>query len=81
MNIVSGTLRRNVLGAIALKRTIATSRSEATTTEAEPDNERTASAQEPPRPTNPQRAQRTPGATATEQPGGEPFPLDILFQE
>ena len=51
------------------------------TTEAEQDNETTARAQEPPRPINPQRAQRTPGATATEQPGGEPFPLDKLFQE
>ena len=62
-------------------RTIATSRSEATTTESEPDDETKARAQGPPRPTNPKAMRRPPGATSTESRGGEPFPLDRLFQE
>ena|SRR5579885_1450796 len=44
--VVGGTSRRNVLGAIASKRTIATSRSEATTTDSESDDQTTVRAQE-----------------------------------
>src|SRR5262249_59074640 len=46
---------RNMLGAIASARTIATSRSEATTTESEPDNQTTVRAQESPRPRGPMK--------------------------
>src|SRR5215510_6855802 len=47
--VVGGTSRRNVLGAIASKRTMATSRSEATTTDSRPDDQTTVRAQESPR--------------------------------
>src|SRR4051812_25527482 len=63
------------------QRTIATSRSEATTTESEPDNETTGRPQETLRSTNPKKTRRAPGATLTEQPRRKPFPLDRLFQE
>src|SRR5262249_8845671 len=79
--LVGGSSRRNVLGAIASQRTIATSRSEATTTESGPDNQTTARAQESPRPTNPRNKRCPPGATVTEPPRGKPLPLDKLFQE
>src|SRR5215468_3467973 len=52
--VVGGTSRRNVLGAIASKRTIATSRGEATTTDSEPTTRRREESRNP-------RAQRTPG--------------------
>src|SRR5215468_1097677 len=64
--VVGGTSRRNVLGAIAAKRTIATSRSEATTTESEPDEQTTRRAQGSLRPTNPGKTRRPPSATVTE---------------
>ena len=44
--VVGGTSRRNVLGAIASKRTSATSRSEATTTDSESDDQTAVRAQE-----------------------------------
>src|SRR6516225_6672517 len=79
--VVGGTSRRNVLGAIASKRTIATSRSEATTTDSEPDDQTTVRAQESPRPAHPGNKRCPPGATVTEPPRGKPLPLDKLFQE
>ena len=79
--VVGGTSRRNVLGAIASKRTIATSRSEATTTDSEPDDQTAVRAQESPRPPNPRNKRRPPGATVTKPPRGKPLPLDRLFQE
>jgi hypothetical protein len=69
------------LAGLRRQRTIATSRSEATTTETEPDDETAAGAQESPRPTSPRKMRRTPRATGTELPRGKPFPLDKLFQE
>jgi hypothetical protein len=79
--IVGGTSRRNVLGAIASKRTMATSRSEATTTESEHDDQTTVRAQESPRPTNPRNKRHPPGAIVTKPPRGKPLLLDKLFQE
>src|SRR5262245_38832031 len=79
--IVGGTSRRNVLGAIASKRTLATSRSEATTTESEPDDQTTVRAQQSSRLTNPRNKRRSPGATVTKPPRGKPLLLDKLFQE
>ena len=79
--VVGGTSRRNVLGAIASKRTIATSRSEATTTDSEPDDQTTVRAQESPRPAHPGKKRGPLGATVTEPPRGKPLPLDKLFQE
>src|SRR5262249_22843412 len=69
--IVGGSSRRNVLGAIAAKRTIATSRSEATTTESEPDHQTTVRARGSLRPTNPGKTRRPPSATVTEPPQRE----------
>ena len=79
--VVGGTSRRNVLGAIASKRTIATSRSEATTTDSRPDNQTAVRAQESPRPAHSGKKRCPPGATVTEPPRGKPLPLDKLFQE
>ena len=79
--VVGGTSRRNVLGAIASKRTIATSRGEATTTDSRPDNQTTVRAQESPRPARCGKKRCPPGATVTEPPRGKPLPLDKLFQE
>src|SRR6516165_6257558 len=79
--VVGGTSRRNVLGAIASKRTSATSRSEATTTDSEPDDQTTVRAQESPRPAHPGKKRGPLGATVTEPPRGKPLPLDKLFQE
>src|SRR5215467_6254509 len=79
--VVGGTSRRNVLGAIASKRTMATSRSEATTTDSRPDNQTTVRAQESPRPAHSGEKRCPPGATATEPPRGNPLLLDKLFQE
>ena len=79
--VVGGTSRRNVLGAIASKRTIATSRSEATTTDSEPDDQTAVRAQESPRPAHSGKERCPPGATVTEPPRGKPLSLDKLFQE
>ena len=79
--VVGGTSRRNVLGAIASERTIATSRSEATTTDSRPDNQTTVRAWGSPRPAPPGKKRCPPGATVTEPPRGKPLPLDKLFQE
>jgi hypothetical protein len=72
--IVSGTSRRNVLGAIALKRTIATSRSDDNRDESKikdrgihcPGHEKKAITQ---------------SATVAQKPEEKPLPLDKLFQE
>src|SRR5262249_10582237 len=79
--VVGGTSRRNVLGAIASKRTIATSRGEATTTDSRPDDQTTVRAQESPRPAHSGEKRCPPGATVTEPPRGNPLLLDKLFQE
>jgi len=64
-----------------LQRTIATSRSEATTTETNPEEETTASTQDSLRPTNRKDTRLAPGAPVTQKPRGKPLPLDKLFQE
>src|SRR5262245_28468409 len=79
--VVGGTSRRNVWGAIASKRTMATSRSEATTTDSRPDDQTTVRAQESPRPAHSGEKRGPPGATVTEPPRGKPLLLDKLFQE
>src|SRR6516225_694218 len=63
------------------KRTIATSRSEATTTETEPDTQTTARPQESLCPAHPGKKRCPPSATVTEPPRGKRLPLDKLFQE
>src|SRR5262245_25134222 len=63
------------------KRTIATSRSEATTTEPEPENETNGRTQESPGRMQESNSNLTPGAIRTQQPREKPFPLDKLFQE
>jgi len=65
----------------AVKRTIATSRSEATTTGTVPDNETKGRAQESPRPTNPRKSDASPTLPLRSQPRGKPLLLDKLFQE
>jgi hypothetical protein len=63
------------------QRTIAASRSGATTTGPETESEPTVRTQESPRPTKQSKGDHTPGATVMQQPGERPFPLDKLFQE
>src|SRR5262245_12564141 len=77
----SGTSRRNVLGAIALvKRTMATSRSEATTTQTNPDNEATVREQDAPRPTNRGRPNLRPALPVRIHPRENDFRLTYSFR-
>jgi hypothetical protein len=63
------------------QRTIAASRSGATTTGPETESAPPVRTQESPRPTKQSKGDHTPGATVMQQPGERPFPLDKLFQE
>ena len=79
--VVGGTSRRNVLGAIASKRTSATSRSEATTTDSEPDDQTTVRAQESPRPARPGKTDVRPALPLRSHPEGSRFCLTNSFRK
>ena len=79
--LVSGTLRRNVLGAIASEKNDCNFPKRSDDNRDESRKEPTASTQSSLRPTNRKSTRRTPGATEARKPRGEPFPLDKLFQE
>ena len=79
--IVSGTLRRNVLGAIASEKNDCNFPQRSDDNRDESRRETTASTQGSLRPTNRKDTRLTPGAIVTRKPRGSRFLLDKLFQE